>query len=49
MACINPADCCNIKNKGKLEKGYDADLIFLDESLNWKGTMISGKLLAEEL
>ena len=49
MACINPADCCNIKNKGKLEKGYDADLIFLDESLNWKGTMISGKLLAGEL
>ena len=49
MACINPADCCNIKNKGKLEKGYDADLIFLDEALNWKGTMISGKLLAEDL
>ena len=33
----------------ELEKGYDADLIFLDEALNWKGTMISGKLLVEDL
>ena len=38
-----------LADKGKLEKGYDADIVFLDEALNWKGTMISGKLLVEDL
>lgn len=42
MASRTPAEMLGI-NKGRLEKGYDADLIVLDDDLNVVKTIIGGK------
>lgn len=48
MACINPSLVAGISNqKGKLEAGYDADIILLDSSLNLTKTIISGKVIED--
>ena len=41
MASENPARLMGL-NKGKIEAGYDADFIFVDDSFNLVGTMING-------
>lgn len=35
LMCENPAKIFKIKNKGKLEKGYDADIIAVDINKEW--------------
>lgn len=42
MASLYPAQLAGV-NKGKIEAGYDADLIVFDEGFNVKGTYLAGK------
>ena len=42
MASETPANMLNIK-KGKIKKGYDADLLIIDDDLNIKTVIIGGK------
>ena len=41
---INPMRMLGIKNKGLIEKGYDADIAVFDNNFNTKATYIGGKL-----
>ena len=41
---INPMRLLGIKNKGLIEKGYDADIAIFDDEFNTKATYIGGKL-----
>ena len=41
---INPMRMLGIKNKGLIEKGYDADIAVFDDNFNTKATYIGGKL-----
>ena len=43
MATENPARLMKL-SKGKVESGYDADLIFVDDEFNLKGVMVRGEL-----
>lgn len=43
MASETPANMLKIK-KGRIEKGYDADLVIVDEKLNPKTVIIGGKV-----
>ena len=43
-ATINPMRMLGIKNKGLIQKGYDADLAIFDDDFNTKATYIDGKL-----
>ncbi|MFC1690689.1 dihydroorotase family protein [Nanoarchaeota archaeon] len=43
LMCENPAKIFNIKNKGKIKKGYDADLVIVD--INKKNTITNSKIL----
>ena len=44
MATYNAARHCSVEDrKGKLEEGYDADLILFDEDINIKRVIIGGK------
>ena len=43
MASENPARLMGI-NKGKIEVGYDADLIFVDDALELCGVMVRGEM-----
>ncbi len=36
MITVNPAKIMNLENKGKLKKGYDADIVIFDEDINIK-------------
>ncbi|MDQ0088591.1 N-acetylglucosamine-6-phosphate deacetylase [Paenibacillus anaericanus] len=45
MASISPARILGLSHKGKIEVGYDADLILLDERYQVQWTMIEGELL----
>lgn len=46
MASLTPAKAINIhKNKGSIEIGKDADLIFIDKDVNILGTMVAGKII----
>ncbi len=42
MASANPAGVLGLKNKGRLHKGFDADVVMLDEQLNVVNTWIDG-------
>jgi len=42
MASETPANCIGVK-KGRIEKGYDADFIVLDDGLNVLSTFVKGK------
>ncbi len=44
MATTTPATLMGL-NKGKIEKGYDADLIAVDDDLNIKMTIVKGKVI----
>ena len=41
---INPMRMLGIKNKGLIERGYDADIAVFDDEFNTKATYIGGKL-----
>jgi N-acetylglucosamine-6-phosphate deacetylase len=44
MASLNGARFCGIEDrKGKLEEGYDADLLVFDEDINISHVFIEGK------
>ena len=42
MATKTPADMLGLK-KGRIEKGYDADLLIVDKQINIKTVIIGGK------
>ena len=44
MASKTPADMLGI-NKGRIEKGYDADLLIVDKDINLKTVIIGGEVL----
>ena len=48
MATATPADIGGFKQKGRLEPGYDADLILFDEDINIELTMIAGRLVYQK-
>ena len=45
MMCETPAKTMNIKNRGRIENGYYADLVFFDEDIQIRKTIIQGKEL----
>jgi N-acetylglucosamine-6-phosphate deacetylase len=46
MATMNPARLCKVDNcKGKIEVGYDADLVLFDESISIEKVIVGGKLI----
>ena len=45
MATINPAREFGFNNKGRLEKGKDADVILIDEDANIYMTIVEGKIV----
>lgn len=45
MITENPARIMKLKNKGKLEVGYDADIVIFDDDINVKSVIISGKVI----
>lgn len=45
MASLTPAKILNIKNKGVLQVGYDADIIIFDENINIKNTIVNGRVV----
>ncbi len=45
MATENPARRVGAAQKGRVEKGFDADLVLFDEDINVKMVMVRGKLL----
>lgn len=42
MASLYPAQLINATNKGKIEKGYDADMIIFNQHFEVKGTVFKG-------
>ncbi|MCV9888971.1 amidohydrolase family protein [Metabacillus halosaccharovorans] len=45
MATKTPADILYLKNKGRISKEADADLVLLEEYYNVTWTMIGGKVI----
>lgn len=46
MATLTPAEVCGYgKAKGKIENGYDADLIMFDDDINIKSVITNGKII----
>ncbi|UEG53641.1 N-acetylglucosamine-6-phosphate deacetylase [Mucilaginibacter daejeonensis] len=43
MATLYPAQLAGLANKGKVERGYDADLLIFDAGFNTKFTICQGK------
>jgi len=48
MITLTPARIFNIKNKGRIEKGYDADIVIFDDDIDIKTTIINGKTVFEK-
>ena len=46
MASLTPATVCGYADrKGKIQKGYDADLIMFDDEINVKSVMTNGNII----
>ena len=46
MATLTPAEVCGYSNtKGKIQKGYDADLIIFDDDINIKSVITNGNTI----
>lgn len=46
MATINPAKLCKVDDrKGRIKKGYDADLVIFDEDINIDTVIVNGKVI----
>jgi N-acetylglucosamine-6-phosphate deacetylase len=43
MACVNPARLARAGAKGRLAKGYDADIGLFDKDWNCRGTIVKGQ------
>jgi N-acetylglucosamine-6-phosphate deacetylase len=48
MASTTPAETIGVKTKGKLQAGFDADLVILDSDLTVSRTIISGEIVYEK-
>ena len=44
-ASLHPAQVLNLKNKGALNYGYDADLVILTRDLEVEATCIAGEVV----
>lgn len=49
MASTNPAKVLRLNNKGLIKKGFDADIVILDEKLNIVNTFVKGKCCYEKV
>jgi N-acetylglucosamine-6-phosphate deacetylase len=47
MASTNPTRILGLTQKGRLEKGFDADLVVMDREFNVKLTMVQGSIVYE--
>ena len=47
MITRNPADMLQLNGKGKIEKGYDADIVLLKEDLSIEAVMVKGQFYTE--
>ncbi len=47
MMTYTPARIANMKNKGLLRVGFDADIAVFDDNINIKAVFISGSLVSE--
>jgi len=47
MASTNPTRILGLSQKGRLEKGFDADLVVMDREFNVKLTMVQGSIVYE--
>ena len=45
MASTGPAELLELNTKGRIEPGYDADLVLLDDNLEVRKTWVKGKLV----
>ena len=45
MITENPARIMKLSNKGKLAKGYDADIVIFDDDINIKNVISGGKII----
>lgn len=45
MASLTPAKILNIKKKGMLEIGYDADIVIFDENISVMNTIVNGRVV----
>lgn len=45
MITQNPARVMGLKTKGKLEKGYDADIVIFDDDINVKTIIVNGEVV----
>ncbi len=45
MITENPARIMNLNTKGKLQPGYDADIVIFDDNINVKNVIVSGKVI----
>ena len=43
MASLTPAEFLKLEDRGRVAKGYRADLVLLDAGLNVKSTWIGGR------
>ena len=47
MATRTPADFLGVK-KGRVEEGYDADLLIIDDDMELRTVIISGEVFCEK-
>ena len=47
MITANPARVLNLKGKGNLKEGYDADIVIFDESIQIKTVMLNGVVIVQ--
>lgn len=45
MITVNPAKVMSLKSKGKLEEGFDADIVIFDDDINIKNVIVGGCLI----
>jgi N-acetylglucosamine-6-phosphate deacetylase len=48
MLCWNPLRIMGVGGKGKLQPGYDADLVVFDEEIRIKQVYLAGKRIPTE-
>ena len=48
MASANPAKWLNLSGKGRIEKGFDADVMILDEKLGLRTLIGKGRLMLRD-
>lgn len=49
MSSQNPAEIMHLKNKGRLKKGYDADIVLFDSDVNVRYTIVGGEIVYKRI